>query len=386
MEVKTLQDIFINILSSELNETELEGSVKDMLTFEVISDLYALSKRHDLAHIVSSSLYKASLLTDGELSSKFKQEEIMSLYRNEQMKCAYDKILNAFEEAKIEYVPLKGSVIRPYYPKESMRTSCDIDILIREEALDEAIKALTEKGFECGEKNYHDVVFFYPNNVHLELHFNIKENMDNIDALLKDVWLYIVPAQGGVFRRELSKKFFSFHMFAHMSYHFLRGGCGIRPLMDIWIMEHKMGITWRDSKDLLEKAGILKFALEMENLADICFSDKPKDDFSDTLLSYILKGGVYGTKENEIAVTKVRDKNTFVYVLKRLFLPYRIMIMRYPILKKLPVLLPFCWVIRLIDMLFGKKAGRTITELKKVNDVSGNEFDKVKNMRNRLGI
>ena len=45
-------------------------------------------------------------------------------------------------------------------------------------------------------------------------------------------------------------------MFAHMLYHFISGGCGIRPLMDIWIAEHKMGITYTEAKDLLETAGI----------------------------------------------------------------------------------------------------------------------------------
>ena len=57
MEAKTLQDIFIKILRSELTETELDGAVKDQITPEVISALYSLSKHHDLAHIVSSSLY-----------------------------------------------------------------------------------------------------------------------------------------------------------------------------------------------------------------------------------------------------------------------------------------------------------------------------------------
>ena len=101
-----------------------------------------------------------------------------------------------------------------------------------------------------------------------------------------------------------TKEFFLFHMFAHMSYHFISGGCGIRPLMDIWIAEHKMGITYTEAKDLLETAGIYKFAVEMSKLSEICFSDCPKDNYTDALLSYVFDGGVYGTSKNKIAVKK----------------------------------------------------------------------------------
>ena len=181
-----------------------------------------------------------------------------------------------------------------------MRTSCDIDILIKEEDLDSAISALTQKGYTCGEKNYHDVSLFSEANIHLELHFNIQENIESLDSVLKDAWEYTESASGS--RYKFTDELFVFHMFAHMSYHFLCGGCGIKALLDVWVMEYKMGLTYRSAKKLLEKAGIYRFAEEMSKLSDICFMGKPKDDLSDTLLSYIFSGGVYGTSQNKIAV------------------------------------------------------------------------------------
>lgn len=169
-------------------------------------------------------------------------------------------------------------------------------------------------------------------NVHLELHFNIQENIDKLDAVLKDAWQYARLTEGS--RYKFTDEFFVFHMFAHMSYHFLSGGCGIKPLMDIWIMEHKMGITYESAKELLEKAGIFQFATEISNIAEICFSGKPKDEFSDTILSYIFSGGVYGTSQNKIAVKKSKSKSTLLYALQRLFMPYKSMVILYPILQK----------------------------------------------------
>lgn len=382
--MKALQDIFIKILRSELTETELEVSVKEQLTPEVISALYSLSKHHDLAHIVSSAFYKCGLLTDKELLKKFNKEEILSVYRNAQMQHTYGEICEAFDEANIPYIPLKGSVIRPYYPRESMRTSCDIDILIQEKNLDSAVEKLEAKGYQFKQKNYHDVSLFSPANIHLELHFNILEDIDRLDNVLKDAWQYASPVQGC--RYEFTEEFFLFHMFAHMSYHFLRGGCGVRSLMDVWVMEHKMKITYPQAEELLKKAGIYAFAEEISKLSDICFSNADGGGFYDTLLSYIVGGGVYGTSLNRVAVTKKNNENNFLYLLKRVFLPYRKMANQYPVLKKIPFLLPFYWIARVVGIVFSKKARKAFSELKFATDMSEDTVGTMNEMKARLGL
>ncbi len=383
MEAKILQDVFIKILRSELNETELNSDVKDQLTPDVISALYLLSKRHDLAHIISSSLYKNGLLTDEEMLSKYSHEEAVSIYRYENMRYAYEQICGTFDKAFIPYIPLKGSVIRPYYPKENMRTSCDIDILVKEENLDAAIDALTQKGFRCSERNYHDVSLYSPNNIHLELHFNIQENIDTLDAVLKDAWTYATFTKGCCY--AFSKEFFLFHVFAHMSYHFLSGGCGIRSLMDIWIIDHKMGIRYSQAKDLLEKACIYQFATEITNLVEACFSGKHTDEFSEELLSYIFKGGTYGSIDNHITINNSHSHVTLSYVAKRIFVSNKDMAIEYPTLKKVPILFVFCWLhrtiklsIRLLKRLFEKK--------KIQKNISDKQIEKIKKMRTRLGL
>ncbi len=383
MSVTTLQGIFIKILRSELNETELDSAVKDQLTPNVVSALFVLAKRHDLAHIISSALNKYNLLTDEEVKKNFSQEEMISVYRHVQMEYAYEQICKALDKAGIPYIPLKGSVIRPYYPKESMRTSCDIDILIKEEHLYQAIDALTQHGFVCGEKNYHDVSLFSPNKIHLELHFNIQENIKTLDAVLKDAWLHTIPLKGCCY--EFTKEFFLFHMFAHMSYHFLSGGCGIRSLMDIWIINHKMGITVEESEALLEKAGIYKFASEISKLANSCFSDEPMDDFSQMLLNYITDGNLYGTAENSVAMGKKQAYASPKYILKRVFISNKALSLEYPVLKKCFLLYPFCWLHRTFKLSF-RVAKRFFSRKKIPSTVSASKIENVQQLRAHLGI
>ena len=384
MKATALQNILIGILRSELTETPPDASVREQITPAVIPALYSLANWHDLAHLVSSFLYKYGLLADEEMLVKFNEKAILSVYRNEQMNYAYTQICDTLDSTSVPYIPLKGAVIRPFYPQESVRTSCDIDILIKEKDLNAAVDALVQKGFKCGKKNYHNISLFSPADMHLELHFTIQENIDKLDAVLKDAWQYAKPVHGS--RYEFTSEFFVFHMFAHMSYHFLAGGCGLKSLMDVWVMEHKMGLTYECARELLEKAGIYRFAAEIHKLAESCFSGTPRDEFSSTLLSYICRGGVYGTLQNNIAVKKTKTPSTTSYVLQRLFMPYKFMTTLYPVLKTLPFLLPFCWMARFCKMLFGGKAERTIAELKTASAVSDDKVQTVMQLRERLGL
>jgi hypothetical protein len=205
--------------------------------------------------------------------------------------------------------------------------------------------------------------------------------MDSLDAVLKDAWQYAEPASGSKY--DFHNEFFVFHMYAHMAYHFFSGGCGIRSLLDIWIMEHNMGLEFNCAEVLLKKAGIYTFAQEMSNIANHCFSDL---DSSDQILSYIWRGGVYGSKRNHIAVQKRKDGSSCAYILKRFFMPYSSMLILYPILKKLPILLPFCWLHRAAKIIMNGKSANIAKEMVCVNQISRDELDEISKICMRLGF
>lgn len=384
MDEKNIQHIFIEILYATVNEAVDVGRLREALTQNCLRSVYRLAKQHDLAHVVARFVDQNRIAVDQDLQAELKRAEILAVYRQEQMQYAYREIVGALEEAKLAYVPLKGSVIRPYYPYESMRTSCDIDILIREQDLDTAIRSLTGREYRCGERNYHDVSLYSPGGVHLELHFNIQENMERLDAVLKHAWQYAEPSDGCCY--AFSKEFFAFHLLAHMAYHFVSGGCGIRALLDIWVMEHRMGISCSCADALLAQAKLERFAAEMCRVAEQCFTYNTIDDWSDTVLTYIFQGGVYGSADNQIAVEQSKSNGTVGYALKRFFLPYRSMTVQYPILKKAPILLPFCWGARGFGAVFGGKSHRIAAELSIANQLSDERIDEIQALCTRLGL
>ncbi len=384
MEVKVLQDILIKMLCSELNETELDSAVKQMITPHILADLFNFAKKHDVAHIVASCLYKNGLLPKGEAFEKFQKEQMLAVYRNEQIKFAYSEICQVFNKEKIPFVPLKGSVIRPFYPEANMRTSCDIDVLISKENLQKAVELLKKKGYRLKSRNYHDVSLFSPANVHIELHFSVLENLENIDKILQNAWDYTVLKSESCY--EFTDEFFVFQMLAHMSYHFLWGGFGVRFLMDVWVMEHKMGKTVECAEELLEQAGIYKFAQEVSRLANICFSGEEEEGFSRKFLKHILEGGIYGNTQNRVSVKKSENPSTVAYIIKRWFAPYKTMAEHYPVLKKAPILLPIFWIVRLFKILARGRTKEIIGELKTANSTDEGKINEMKEMRAYLEL
>ena len=90
---------------------------------------------------------------------KFKYELKYSAGFVANLEYELEHIKSVFEKNKIEYILLKGSVLRNYYPEPWMRTSCDIDILVHDEQLDKAVKVLTQTGYRVeGNKHYHDLI------------------------------------------------------------------------------------------------------------------------------------------------------------------------------------------------------------------------------------
>lgn len=384
MEKQNAQGWLIRILSAALNQTKPEASDLETLTPQMLEAVSRLAKKHDLAHIVSGFVYENQIPVDPKLQERLRKEEILSVYRYEQMQYAFSQICQVLAQAQIAYIPLKGSVLRPFYPVESMRTSCDIDILVQEQDLDAAIEKLLQVGFRLEKRAYHDVSLFSPNNIHLELHFSILENMDTLDAVLQDAWKYASPVDG--FQYAFSKEFFVFHMLAHMSYHFLGGGCGLRSLMDIWVMEHKFGVSYLCAEALLRKVGILRFAEEMRTLEERCFTSGDETVTEDPVLMYVIHGGVYGSAENHVAVKKEKNKTTFRYVIERVFMPYKMMATQFPVLKKAPFLLPVYWMVRGARILLGGRGRKAISELSTARNMEDSKLEEIRTLRSRLGI
>ncbi len=377
-------NLLIDLLATQLHQVALSPELRARLTPEVLLKLHKLAKRHDLAHVLGKALMENGVEIPEELAAEFKKADMLAVYRCAQQKQTLEELGACLNRAKIPHIPLKGAVLRAFYPLKTMRTSCDVDVLVQKEDLERACAALAAAGYQVEEKMYHDVTLISPTKVHLELHFSLREDRAAIDALLDRAWDFAV--QEADYQYALTKTFFVFQFFAHLSYHFLNGGPGLRSLMDIWVMERKMGVTYLDAEDLLNEGGISQFAEAMTNLTHTCFDGAPEDAYSKPLLDYILVGGSYGTAQGKIAIKKTEKGGTVGYVFRRLFLPYKTMKRVYPVLERAPVLLPFCWIHRWFLKLFTGRGRQAAKEIKTARGITGAQMEEVQTLRAYLGL
>lgn len=368
--MKAFVQVFLNLLKSEITKTPLDLS--ESLTEKDLFALYNISKRHDLAHFVAYALEKNNLLNDNEICQKLKREKKLAIFRYFKLDTATKDISQAFEEEKIKFIPLKGSVVRELYPEPWMRTSCDIDILIKKEDLERAGKILSEKlSFTFKEKNFKDASFFSPDKTtHLELHYDMSSWNQDKDLVFKEIWNMSYPIESGSYHYVMPDELFYFHHISHMARHFEGGGCGVRPFIDLWILNHNVDFSAEKRTELLEKANLVDFDNAVTKLSEIWFGDDQHNDLTKQIESYILKSGVYGDMENRLAVSKATKGNGAKHIFSRLWIPYKSLKYKYPSLDGRPYLLIFYEVYRYIEILFNGRFRHTISEVKTVNKVS----------------
>lgn len=365
-------------------------------------DVYKLSKAHDVAHLVGDALNKNGVFENfpddideneraaiAKVKEKFDEQIFTAVYRYENINYELERLKETLEEAEIPFIPLKGSVIRKYYPEPWMRTSCDIDILVHEEDLERAKKAICEKlGYAFEGRHYHDISMFSQSGVHLELHFHLKETISGIDAVLMRAWEFAALKAGKKYEHEFSNEFLAFQLAAHNSYHFQHGGCGIRPFIDFQVLENSGEFTYDEEKlnELLRGGGIYKFYLETKALAEVWFCGAEHTELTKKIELYVLDGGVYGSMKNSLAMRQSKKRGKLGYAMSRIFLPYDTLKNYYPTLQKHKWLLPFFEVKRWFEILFSPRLKNGINELSESNKITQEDREKMKNLLDELEL
>ena len=348
--------VMTNLIKCYLHKDRFDESLSD----EQIKEVYALASKHDVAHLIGIVLESAHP-EEREKYAPFLAEGKKALFRFAKQDLERQSIYAQFEEAKIEYIPMKGSVIRDLYHKPWHRTSCDIDILVREEKLDQAV-AVLEKNlrYVVEKKSEHDVSLWTPGGVHLELHYDVHEPHVSVNEL----WDSAEPVRPGEMQCLLSAEMFILHHIAHMAKHFKYGGCGLRPFVDLWVIKEKMDYDRQKLAALLEEKHLKLFSDIMFELVEVWFGDAAASPVAVAAAEYILPAGAYGSMGNRVAIGQLGTNGKLGYFLARMFPAYEELQYPYPILKKHRWLLPFCHIHRWGNLIVTGKLGRISHELK----------------------
>ena len=274
-----------------------------------------------------------------------------------------NKLFCVFEENKIDYMPLKGTLLKKIYPKSEMRIMSDADILIRTEQHDAIRPLMLELGYEEKVESNHEFVW-KKNNIIFELHKRLipSYNKDYYNYY-GDGWRLGVPTDNSTLY-TMSSEDEMIYIFTHYAKHYRDAGVGIKHILDLWV--YKINNPNLNDNYILAELKKLQLDLFYKNTMDtleVWFNNGTPTDQTELITKVIFDSGVYGTHKAHILSAAVKTtknlgtakKTRFTRILHTIFLPYSSLKKRYSILEKAPVLLPIMWVVRWFEAIFIRK-------------------------------
>lgn len=320
--------------------------------------VYSLAMFHKVANMAFYAIEQLDTKPESELMNQWRETRDKAIVQDIIQRKEKTALCELFSKNKIRCLPLKGCHMKQLYPRPDMRMMCDIDILIDVCNAKLVRKLMTENGYKCENFNAgnHDTYHKLPI-MNVEIHrqliikkyTKLKNHYDNIlDRCIPD-------EQGGYVLSLPPEEFYTYEL-VHLYKHFIDGGSGIRSIMDIYLMEQKLKCSLDKDKldEILNKLELSSFYKEVCELASVWFGDISESELKNKYDEYIISSGAYGTLEHNIN-NGIDECGKTKFFIKRIFVDYRSMTGLFPILRVLPILLPLCWVWRLISALIKKR-------------------------------
>lgn len=382
-------DIFFALLRNVFSDMPVNEQIRQEAE-EKAEKLYKAAKYHDLAHLLSVAFEKAGVqVKDEELKKKIDKSCRVAVVRYERTDYEQKYVSDVLEENGIDYVLLKGAVVRNLYPEPWMRTSCDVDVLVREGERDKAAEILTQQhGFTMNEIGSHDVSLSARSGTHIELHYKLNEDFykSSANELLKNVWAMVESVSSESSCKRMSDELYYYYHIYHMAKHFEVGGCGIRPFLDLWLLNHKTDFDKQKRDELLEKGGIKKFEECCCELCEYWFSGAEETELVLRFQAFILNGGTYGNKKNSVALRQSKSGSKMNYIFSRIFLPYDMIKNHYPVLEKHKYLTPVFEVVRWFKLLNPMTYRRSKRELELAENVTDERTGELSSLLSDIGL
>ena len=279
-----------------------------------------------------------------------------------QMK-AFRRICTAFDEAGIDYMPLKGCCMRPRYPQPELRMMGDADILIRLEQYDRIIPIMETLGFQAKSESDHELVWT-SSDLYVELHKRLIPSYNkDFHAWFGNGW-QLAKVKNGT-RYSMTPEEEWIYLFTHFAKHYRDGGIGCRHVVDLWVyLRSNPHLDETCVRAELEKLRLLEFYENIRNLLEVWFADAPADEKMEIMSDFVFTSGSWGAAESRILSRTVRDakhsalgfSGKLVYIWETLFPGVLVLREKYTILKKAPWMLPVVWLVRpFYKVLFERK-------------------------------
>ena len=289
-------------------------------------------------------------------------------HRNITQEYEIEWLLDEMEASGIDCLPMKGWIMRNYYPDPLMRSMTDLDVLVRDMDSRKMQQWMEAHGYHPNhiEQEVHDT-YIKPPYMYIELHCRLmgedwlkRRHTTWREERLASLWQKTYRLEGKSHLYRFSDEDFLVHHLLHFYKHFTGPGVGLRPLADLYLFlqKNKQTLGQEYLEKQLEELHIAAFSEQMERLASACFEGRELDEKAWLVLDYLTHTGIYGDHTTFLVTRWFWDqgktaaqsrRDTFW---NRCFLPLSVMERRYPHLQGAPWLLPVYWILRIARIVF----------------------------------
>lgn len=337
-----------------------------------LNELYSVSGKHFMRGITAAALASA-----GVKDSRFVEAGARAVRNSLLFDREREAVLAALEREQIWYMPLKGIILKKYYPKVGMREMSDNDILFDETRQADVRRIMEGLGFRTDHYNIAKVDVYMKQPVfNFEMHralFNDTHD-EALQRYYADTRSMLVKDEESGFGYRFTDEGFYLFMLAHEYKHFCGGGTGIRSLLDTYVFLRERGenLDPESVKQETDKLGITDFERNNRELAQTLFSFGTPTAEQKALLDYYIFSGTYGNIENSVRNKISNDTNVSKskkhYVFRRFFPDMKFIKTCYPFFYKHKFLLPALFVYRLGRgvTVSRKKVSAELSTLKKI--------------------
>lgn len=352
--INELKNGIISLIKSAIKETSV--TLPDHFEW---NEAIIVVERHHIIPLIYYGAYKSGIELPISINKQLKMATYNAAIFDENQQNELSILFQAFSHSGIDYMPLKGIVLKQLYPNPEMRIMSDADILIRLEQYTDITEIMLKLGYHEVVESDHELIWSKPPFMTIELHKRLIPSYNkDYYSVFGDGWQLARRSDIDQHRYEMHPEDQLVYLFTHFSKHYRDGGIGIKHFIDLWLyMDKHSGLNMEYVKAEFTKLQLYEFFQNVHNTIDVWFNGTGSNKMSDFITERIFASGAYGADDDKIiaaSVKRLKTMGSVSHVQRRnifdlIFLPYRSMCVKYPILRRIPFLLPVFWIARIIQ-------------------------------------
>ena len=372
------KEYLIYLLSCFLNGTAPEGREVNW------EEIYRLADINDIGGIVQNEimLLPEEYRPGGETKSKFKQQMGFDIRNYEYKRNVIAKLKSFFNENSIDYILVKGAVISECYHVKELRTSGDIDCIVRTKDFNELSNILSENSKKYSFNNI-DVSSVVINLKCEDVLVEIHRDADVLTDYFDDIFSLTRRDEINANCCVLDEYDHLLFLICHLAKHLKEKGAGIRMLADLDVLIRNID-NFDENRfySLCEKAGIRPTAEALLSFINRCFNT-PVSNINDCngvydlFLDSLICGGSFNHTNSSVSQIHLNNLSAdaegnvrLKTLIRYLFPPAEYVRPYYNYSLKHKWLLPFAYLNRISDALFkrGNKSLNTLNEIINIDE------------------